>query len=105
MSTSRRHKSKQDFKNLRRANAVKKLGGQGEAGDILHQWELHSDDTMEMLEKVLMNMLQVKEVLGRTMMIGIQVKVMMVSVSRLIALRGQRMNIVWTFIKMLERGL
>ena len=27
-----------------------------------------------------MNMLQVKEVLGRTMMIGIQVKVMMVSV-------------------------
>ena len=52
-----------------------------------------------------MNMLQVKEVLGRTMMIGIQVKVMMVSVSRLIALRGQRMNIVWTLIKMLERGL
>ena len=47
MSTSRRHKSKQDFKNLRRVNAVKKLGSQGEAGDILHQWELHSDDTMD----------------------------------------------------------
>lgn len=41
MSTSRRHKSKQDFKNLRMANAVKKLGGKREADDILHQWELH----------------------------------------------------------------
>ena len=52
-----------------------------------------------------MKILQIKEVLGRTMMIGIQVKVMMVSVSILIALRGQRMNILWTLIKMLERGL
>ena len=41
MSTSKRHKSRQDFKDLRMASAVKKLGGKKESEDILHQWELH----------------------------------------------------------------
>ena len=41
MSTSKKHKSKLDFKNSRIANAIKKLGGKEESDEILHQWELH----------------------------------------------------------------
>ena len=41
MSTAKKHKSKQDFKDSRMASAVNKLGGKIEAEDILCQWELH----------------------------------------------------------------
>ena len=40
MSTAKKHKSSQDFKTQRLANAVKKLGGQVEADTILVQWQL-----------------------------------------------------------------
>ena len=91
MFTSRRHKSKQDFKNLRRANDVKQLGGQGEAAP--------SDCTMDV--DVGEGAHESVAVQGGAIT-GIQVKV--ISIFRLIAQRGQRMIILWTSIKMQERG-
>ena len=41
MSTAKKHKSAQDFKNLCMANVIKKVGGQIEADEILVQWHLH----------------------------------------------------------------
>ena len=40
MSASK-HKSAQDFKNLRISNAVKKLGGQVKADQVIAEWETH----------------------------------------------------------------
>ena len=40
MSASR-HKSALDFKNLRITNAVKKLGGQEKADQVIAEWETH----------------------------------------------------------------
>ena len=42
MSTAKKHKSSQDFKNKAlTTNAVKKLGGQVEADALLVKWQLH----------------------------------------------------------------
>ena len=38
--SNRKHKSVQDFKNLRIENAVKKLGGQ-QTDQILAEWSVH----------------------------------------------------------------
>ena len=39
--SARKHKSSQDFKTARIANAVKKLGGKEQADQTLAQWLLH----------------------------------------------------------------
>ena len=51
--SNRKHKSVQDFKNLRIENAVKKLGGQEQADQILAEWSVHrqSEKNSERLDK------------------------------------------------------
>ena len=50
--SNRKHKSVQDFKNLRIENAVKKLGGQ-QTDQILAEWSVHrqSEKNSERLDK------------------------------------------------------
>ena len=56
--SNRKHKSSQDFKNLRIENAIRKLGGKEEADKIVAVWRVHrksekNNDRWEIIKDII----------------------------------------------------
>ena len=56
--SNRKHKSSQDFKNLRIENAIRKLGGKEQADKIVAEWRVHrqsekNNDRWEIIKDII----------------------------------------------------